>query len=247
MKTIKLALAAIAVMQLSGCVVHVAQKRATHLEQRTIEVSSESIQTLNANLGAGDAIIVGRSDIDKVTVEADIYSDQDDIGDYQLELTTAGDTAYLNAKHYNTVGFWVGSSPRIDLTVYVPENFNLLVSDSSGDLSIMEVQGNLDIDDGSGDIEISDIGGQVDIDDNSGDIELVEVRGDTVINDGSGEIEVRDVFANLNIDDSSGDIQVENVSGVLTISDGSGDISLSNAPQLNLVETGSGDVEISNL
>lgn len=132
----------------------------------------------------------------------------------------------------------------LDLTLTVPDNLPLTVSDSSGDIEIDNVR-SLELTDSSGDIQLSDIKGQILIDrDSSGDIDIRDA-GDVTINidssgdidvrraaslsigtDTSGSIEARDIERDVTVDtDSSGDVRVSDVGGNFTVErDSSGDV-----------------------
>lgn len=101
------------------------------------------------------------------------------------------------------------------------------IEDSSGDLIVEGVAGDVTIDDSSGEIRVRDVGGNVRVDDNSGDIEIEDVRGGVVIeDDGSGGIDIRNVDLDVLVeDDGSGSIEVAYIGGDFTVEDdGSGGI-----------------------
>jgi hypothetical protein len=131
----------------------------------------------------------------------------------------------------------------LDLTVTVPGNLPVEITDSSGDMTVESVRvtkildssgdilargltGDVEIEDSSGDVRVEDTAGAVTVRDSSGDI---VIRGATRVHiplDSSGDIDVERVTGDVRIDrDSSGDIRVADVGGsVAVLADGSGQV-----------------------
>jgi DUF4097 and DUF4098 domain-containing protein YvlB len=83
----------------------------------------------------------------------------------------------------------------LDLTVSVPGDLPVEITDSSGDISARRLEGDVEIEDRSGDIDVERVSGDVRIDrDSSGDIRIAEI-GDNVevLADGSGQVRVTSV------------------------------------------------------
>ncbi|HET9481962.1 MAG TPA: DUF4097 family beta strand repeat-containing protein [Candidatus Polarisedimenticolia bacterium] len=118
----------------------------------------------------------------------------------------------------------------------------------SGNLSLVDLTGDVGADTGSGDIKASRISGSFDGDTGSGDISLTDLDGDSITCDtGSGDIEVRDVVARtMDADTGSGDILAAEVDLEEFKADtGSGDVELLvKGGRLTSVDadTGSGNV-----
>jgi len=131
----------------------------------------------------------------------------------------------------------------LDLTVSVPGDLPVEITDSSGDMTVESVRvtkildssgdiltrglkGDVEIEDSSGDLRVEDTSGAVSVRDSSGDI---EIRGATRVHiplDSSGDIDVERVTGDVRIDrDSSGDIRIADVGGsVEVLADGSGQV-----------------------
>jgi hypothetical protein len=229
----------------SGCVINVEKKTAdVHLEQ-DLNLSTTGIRQLSADVGAGSLSIVGSATATEITVSASIHTTED--REFELSLEKHGQIAELYAHHGPTVGFWVGSSPSIDLVVTVPSSLMLDIEDGSGDISIEQVDNAIFIDDGSGAIEVSDITGNITIEDNSGDLMVENVQGNIVVDDNSGSILIQNIDGQVDIEDGSGELIVKNVTGKAVIDDGSGDILVINTGGLTVIESGSGGLKISEI
>ena len=134
----------------------------------------------------------------------------------------------------------------LDLGVAVPAGIPVTLTDSSGDMTIDDVQverltdssgdiiaRNLPVDveigDSSGDIRIEDAAGSVQITDSSGDIVVEGAREVVIPSDSSGSIRITRVSGDVRIDnDSSGDVSVADIGGAFVLSaDSSGDVTVS--------------------
>lgn len=250
---------------LNGCVVIAKPSHANIHVERELSLSAEQLKQLDIEAGAGELRIVGSHSAQEVKVTADIFTSSKDQDDYELTLKQKGDKAYLVAKHHSTSGFWVGSSPRIDVIVTLPADLLLDIHDGSGDIWVKDMNGAIDVQDGSGDVELRNITGNIAVDDGSGDLIVEQVtgnvsildssgellinhiNGDIELEDGSGELTVKHVEGYVSIDDGSGDMFVQAISGKVTIEDGSGDIDVEDAGGLTIVDDGSGDLHVSKV
>lgn len=123
-------------------------------------------------------------------------------------------------------GQLMSPGPALDLTLRLPASLALEASDTSGPLEIRGVA-SLRLTDSSGEVLVEDVAGDVTLSDSSGDVVVRRVGGSlTIPQDSSGEIDVVDVKGSVTIDeDSSGGIRVEKVGGsVLVKHDSSGPI-----------------------
>jgi hypothetical protein len=132
---------------------------------------------------------------------------------------------------------------KLDLTVSVPAELPVVVTDSSGamtleagwvakvldssgDITARGLKGDVEIEDSSGDIRIEDAAGIVRVTDSSGDVVIRGAGGVHVPLDSSGDIVVERIAGDVRIDrDSSGDIRISGVGGnVEVLADGSGEV-----------------------
>jgi Putative adhesin len=94
------------------------------------------------------------------------------------------------------------------------------LQDSSGDVRITKVRGNVEItSDSSGDLKIEEVAGNVHIaQDSSGEIRVTKIRGSVKVDsDTSGGITVRDIEGDFEVGaDTSGGVSVDNVRGRVT-------------------------------
>lgn len=237
----------IAVYCLSGCIIHVGGSSATanvELEDM-LSLNADGIDRIIIDAGAGALKVRGDDSIDEITVDATILTTEQ--RHYRLSLKRNGKDAKLvaipNTKNW---GSW-RKSPRIDLNVVLPSRLAVDIEDSSGDLSVKNIDNRLRVDDSSGNIIIDTVGGATLIDDGSGSIKINNVEGDIIIDDGSGNIDITATVGDIFIDDGSGSVDVLDTAGVVTIDDGSGDIYVSNATGLTIIDDGSGKMKIKNV
>lgn len=194
-------------------------------ETRELSLAAADLTRFEIDAGAGSLEVYGEAGRTDINVVAEIYyRDKDDI---ELSLEQDGDEAELIAD-FSGGGGWGGTSPRINLTVYMPEAMMLDINDGSGSISISGIDADVDIHDGSGSLEVTNIGGDLDIDDGSGSIDIRDVQGNLMVDDGSGSIYIIDVAGKVTIDDGSGSITVRNVGGLDIIDGGSGSVSTEN-------------------
>ena len=259
-------------LQLVLCVlIGVAGFIAAHAEdckftaERSGKISVAGAKRIEIRAGAGDLKVTGRHGAEEVSASGRACaSTQALLDQVQLKVTRDGDVIHVDVQMPDLSIITIGNTyATLDVEVDLPDNVPLLavdssgdarfqhvatadISDSSGDLTIEDVNGDLKVRDSSGDLEIERVAGNLQLEDSSGDIEVDDVRGDVtvyadssgsmtlehigkdvhVIQDSSGDIDIVDVKNNVLIDsDSSGEVDVRKVGGNFTLSHkGSGDI-----------------------
>ncbi len=202
-----------------------------------LSLSADGIEKLVVDCGSGFLYVAGEDSLRSVEVEAEIIvkgKSERDIEDYvkdyvKLELKKQGSKAILTSMFKNKFPNINFRTRVINLTVRVPKNLDLEVDDGSGEVKIIQIDGNIQIDDGSGEITVRDIQGDVEVDDGSGTVDISHVTGSVTVDDGSGTIEVNDIGENVKVSDGSGSIYIDGVGGdVIIKDDGSGSVNIQN-------------------
>lgn len=189
---------------------------------------------------AGSLRVEGRDGARTIAASGEVCSsDEDLLRDIKLTATVSGSTATIEV-HIPTMSGWnfFGSSnAALDLTVVLPSNVPVDINDTSGSMTVVNV-GRCSIDDTSGEIDVRRVHGDLTIRDTSGAIIVDDVAGNVHIpRDSSGEIEIRRVGGGVAIDeDSSGAVTISNVkrnvyighkgSGSIYVSDVGGDFTV---------------------
>jgi DUF4097 and DUF4098 domain-containing protein YvlB len=216
-----------------------------HTAPRNAVVDARGATLVRVEARAGSLRVEGRPGLTEVRVTGVARAnDRDYLEDIRLVTERAGDEVRVRVEIPDATGFFGRMQRTLDLTVEVPEGIAahvddssgeaeirgvgaLRVEDSSGELTIEDVRGDLRVTDSSGGISVARVAGSVWVSDSSGEVRIRDVRRDvTVEEDSSGEIDVRDVRGSVRVrEDSSGGIRVDNVGGDFTVDrDGSGGI-----------------------
>jgi hypothetical protein len=164
----------------------------------------------------------------------------------QLEGRREGNTVIVKAVLPETEGF-LGYA-RLDLKIVVPDNIELSVDDSSGDTYIENVRA-LTLTDSSGDLEVRSVNGDLSVNDSSGDIRILQVAGNVKLTDSSGDIDVKQVSGTVKVEaDSSGGIEIDNAGSVQIVTDSSGDITIEKVRADVLIDNdSSGDISVADV
>jgi hypothetical protein len=136
----------------------------------------------------------------------------------------------------------------LDLGVAVPAGIPVTLTDSSGDMTIDDVQV-AKLTDSSGDIIARNLPVDIEIHDSSGDIRIEKAAGRVQLTDSSGDIVIEGAREVVIPSDSSGSIRITHVTGDVRIdNDSSGDVSVADIDgAFELVADSSGDVNVANV
>lgn len=173
------------------------------------------------------------------------------LGKIALESRRENDVVYLTVVMAEGMGdlFSFNRYTSLDLEISVPRDAELDVTDTSGDLELSDV-GTAKVDDSSGDMLLKNINGNLVIEDSSGEIRVVSVVGNIEVEDSSGNIDIEDARGDVKIlSDSSGDIAIAKVTGnAEVVNDSSGDITIRDVQKNVVIDNdASGDINVSNV
>jgi hypothetical protein len=214
---------------------------------RNVALDASGATKIVITAGAGDLQIKGERGRRQIMVTGEACaSDQELLDKIQLEGRRDGSTIIVKAVLPEAKGF-LGYA-RLDLNIALPENIALSVQDSSGHTTIQDV-GALALTDSSGDVVVRNVRGDMSLNDSSGDIEIQQVSGRLSLTDGSGDIKIVQVGGEVEIGtDSSGNIRIEKAGSVHIVSDSSGDIVISEVQGDVLIdEDSSGDITVNGV
>lgn len=224
-----------------------------HQRDIDLALSVNDIELIQISVNAGDLKIDGHSTTNKILIKGKACASKaDSLDGIKLVSEQQGNKAVIKTLMPDSNNFsWFGKNnyAYVDLEITVPEKIGLEVSDSSGSLRISRV-GSLSLDDSSGDIDIEHVSGDVSVNDSSGGIEIEHVLGSVTVRDSSGSMDISDVGQQVLVsEDSSGDIHIEDVkSDVLIKRDSSGSIYVRDiAGDFTVGRDGSGGINYKNV
>lgn len=186
--------------------------------ERSLDLDAAGLATLQLATGAGDLRVEGVAGLARVELRGKACaSSQALLDEIKFDSRRDGSTQHAMTTLPETHGGgWFGSDSYawLDVTVRVPATLALDARDSSGDVDISHVA-SLKLEDSSGDIAVRDVTGDVSIEDSSGDVAVEDVRGSVrVPHDSSGDIRIEKVRGDAEVSaDSSGDIHIGHVDG----------------------------------
>ena len=217
--------------------------------ERKAQASSSGARHIRVENGSGRLIITGKQGVSAVSATAMVRgSSQSAVDAVKLVTERNGDEIIVKTDRPDDRWSW-HNNVSVDLTVEVPSNLQLDVSDGSGGAQIDNV-GPLTVDAGSGGVRISNVNGGADISSGSGGARLSNVHGDVTVSSGSGGITISGVTGSVNVRDAgSGGIHVSQITGSLHLgSIGSGSLNADNiGGDLTLDSKGSGSVSYTNV
>jgi DUF4097 and DUF4098 domain-containing protein YvlB len=219
-----------------------------------INLSARGINMLVVNCGAGSLDLRGVEGLAKIKVTAEV-----EVKDFKkeklekfieknvrLNLLRQENKALLRSEIQKKNSKDIEA--RINLTIEVPMELDMKITDSSGPIKVKDIIGNLKINDGSGEIIIENIVGKLAVYDDSGSIQIEDIQGNAMVKDGSGFIEIDYVKGDVFVTDGSGQMTIRHIDGNVTVSDGSGDIDISDVSEnVFISEAGSGELEIERI
>lgn len=174
---------------------------------------------------------------------ADNAAEADEVAkDLQLNITQEGNDVKAEARFPRRSSGWMfGNWPlvQVSFTVTVPEQYNVDLTTSGGDIHVGDLTGSTRVKTSGGDLELGRLKGPVHGSTSGGDVTLEEGSDKVQLGTSGGDIEVGHASGDVRLETSGGDISVERVSGALDASTSGGDVKVTiEAPMKNDVSLG---------
>lgn len=223
--------------------------RLRHLDltaDRAATTSAAGVRVLVVRSGAGWLRIQGHPGFDRIQARGTAHASSERfLAAIQLGLTRSGDTVIVNALTPLDTGSVAGPQ-GLDLSIDLPSDVALDVTDASGETIIHDVGPLRLATSGTGGVEVDGVAGTLTAVDGPGDFQASNIKGDVQIHDGGGAIYLSNVAGSVDIPvDGSGEIQVADVTGNVHVgAKTSGEIAARNiGGDLRVDATGTGSVE----
>jgi hypothetical protein len=218
--------------------------------ERSAVADAAGITKVVIGAGAGDLKVRGAPTTSRIQANGHACASNDDLLEkIQIESRREGDTLYLKTLMPDLEGgFLFNAYATLDLSLQVPDTVAIELEDSSGDLELSRVKSAV-VADSSGDIDIKDIAGDLDVSDSSGDIEIERVAGNLRVKDSSGDMELQEIQGQIEIPvDSSGDINIVQAGSVHIQQDTSGSIVIRRVNRdVRIDSDSSGDIDVAEV
>lgn len=223
--------------------------RLRHLDltaDRTAVTSMAGVHTVVITSGAGWLRIQGHPGFPRLQARGIAHASSDTLlAAIRLTVERSADTVFVAATAPVDSGSVAGPAV-LDLTLDLPSDVALDITDASGETIIHDVGPVLLATSGTGGVEIDGVSGALGIVDGPGDLQASNVHGDVYIRDGSGSIYLSSITGSVDIPvDGSGEIQLADITGSVHVgAKGSGEVAARDIGGDLLVDArGSGSIE----
>ena len=161
---------------------------------------------------------------DKNTVEVKVYGNRRAEEKLEIEIEQTSRGVELNIEKRG--GFFSGwfNSLSCRAEIRVPENYNIFVKTSGGDVSVEQITGRVELKTSGGDVNSANVKGNLKISTSGGDIIVKDQQGESDLSTSGGDIKGRSLEGNVDASTSGGDIELSVEKGKVEASTSGGDV-----------------------
>ena len=205
----------------------------------------------------GGDIVIRTADVSEVRITAKetIDTSSEKEADQLLEKLSLtfeqqGNDVTAEAKYEKRgAGFHFGNWPpvQVTFTVTVPQNFNVNLNTSGGDIKVASLKGNARVRTSGGNLSFDRIDGEIDGQTSGGDIMLKEGTARARLGTSGGDIEVDRAGGPTEVSTSGGNLVLNSVAQLISATTSGGNIKASITEpfkQDSLLSTSGGDVSV---
>ncbi len=170
---------------------------------------------------------VSGGDADSVLVSVHVRGREEDVEDFVVKFNQTGQGVEVRARYRDNEGWhfdWHDFDVQFDIVV--PNEFNLKLETSGGDIAVTNLRGMVGGGTSGGDITLTGITGDVRVETSGGDIVLKEITGTIATETSGGDIDGTALRGDVSVETSGGDIDLREVRGKTVASTSGGNVRL---------------------
>ncbi len=179
--------------------------------------------TLVIDTDAGSVDIAGTAG-NEVSISAIVKGRERDVQDFTITADQTSGGVEVSGKVGGHRLFHFGTSLDVKFTIHVPQQYNLQLKTSGGDLTIADVQGTAHGNTSGGDIVIKNLQGPVDMKTSGGTVRAQNLIGTVVLGTSGGDVDIQTVTGEVTTHTSGGNVTVKDVDGKVDASTSGGNM-----------------------
>lgn len=173
------------------------------LHEKTFKVSPGA--KLDLGTSPGDVLVKGW---DKNEVQIVIRCNDKAKENMKFKMELENGNVVVRGEKVNDSGWFSLGNMKVKYEIHVPQDFNVAVKTSGGDVDLRDIVGNAELKTSGGDIEVDSFRGSADITTSGGDINAVNFTGDINAATSGGDIMLKGKDSRINASTSGGDVKV---------------------------------------
>lgn len=211
------------------------------IKEKTFATSEGKWLKVDASLGDIKINSWGKSE-----VFVKIYGNKKAADNVKFYFEENSEGVNITAKAGRGFWNWFSRNMNLKIEIFVPENYNLKLSTSGGDMSLNRINGDIKLTTSGGDIRIKESAGDIVATTSGGDIVFFESKGNAKLTTSGGDIRATGFDGNMAAATSGGDIDLIGSHGKINAVTSGGDIKLDYLGEnfgISLVTSG-GDINV---
>ncbi len=165
----------------------------------------------------------------------------------RLNITVDYQRKFKQFKLFDLFDFWDRTEIKeAYLMIYAPQNLDIEIKSSGGDIKIEKLSGKFNLSSAGGDIQIENVKGEIDATSSGGDLRIKNCSGSSELKTAGGDIIVSAFQGEIEANSSGGDITINKLTGSVEASSSGGDIKVDFVKSIETTKLSSsgGDIKI---
>lgn len=214
--------------------------------KHSFRVSPGGVAHVATELGSIDVTTHRGSTVEAQVIRRVPGDDRDEVArvleNFEVTFDQRGNDVYVTARRKNRGWMFRDTRLKVRIMVHVPTDFNVNLRTSGGNISVSDLQGEVDVRTSGGNLRLGRIQGPVMARTSGGNIELRESGGKADISTSGGNISIGEVEGDVRAHTSGGNIRIKSVGGALDADTSGGHIDIDDARGRISASTSGGSV-----
>ncbi|MDI6766513.1 MAG: DUF4097 family beta strand repeat-containing protein [Bacteroidota bacterium] len=212
--------------------------------EQTFNVQPDGKLIIDADIGN---ISVTGGDVHEVSVQIYVEGSDEQIKKYNIKFDQDGNTVKIKGNYKRRhINLFQTDWLDVQFDIKIPNNFNLDIQTSGGNITVTNVNGNINGETSGGNIEILNVDGDIRMETSGGNVVVKQASGKLFLETSGGNIELKNIDGKLNASTSGGNIYASAISNMgIDLSTSGGNITVELPKTITAdvrAETSGGDV-----
>ncbi|MFC1562894.1 FlgD immunoglobulin-like domain containing protein [candidate division KSB1 bacterium] len=165
----------------------------------------------------------------------------------ELKIEERGNTIEIKTYYPDEIDRKKIKNFSISYKIEIPEETDLNIENSFGNIDLREVSGKFTISNGFGKLYAEDLTGETLLKNKFGELKAENIKGETNITNSHGSINITDITGNTTASNKFGKINVNNVKGKAVVTGGHGEITVDDISLEAELKNSYGSIKCSNI
>jgi hypothetical protein len=193
--------------------------------EKKYQVSSGGTLVVNTDQGSVNVVGTGGSE---VSILVELHGREREVENFDITSEQTSSGVEVKGRRNKSGWSWTGgSNMEAQFTISVPQEYQLKLATSGGDVDVKNIKGQVEGKTSGGNVRTKATEGATDLQTSGGDITAEDLKGDLRAQTSGGDVRIKNIAGGVDAGTSGGNVSVDDVDGGVKAETSGGNVTVS--------------------